>query len=68
MTTQQVTRVCDQDHCNGIAARPKFRSLIQLSFRFFAAFLGLGLLGYLVFRTGPEVVWKQVQVVGWGLA
>ena len=68
MTTQQVTRVCDQDHSNGIAARPKFRSLIQLSFRFFAALLGLGLLGYLVFRTGPEVVWKQVQVVGWGFA
>jgi hypothetical protein len=30
--------------------------------------VGLGLLGYLVFRTGPEVVWKQVQAVGWGLA
>ena len=68
MTTQQVTRVCDQDHSNGIAARPKFRSLIRLSFRFFAALLGLGLLGYLVFRTGPEVVWKQVQIVGWGFA
>ena len=25
-------------------------------------------MGYLVFRTGPGVVWKQVQEVGWGLA
>jgi len=30
--------------------------------------LGVGLLGYLVFRTGPGVVWKQLQVVGWGVA
>ena len=68
MTTQQVTRVSDQDHCNGIAARPKFRSLIQLSLRFLAALVGLGLLGYLVFRTGPGIIWRQVQTVGWGLA
>jgi len=45
-----------------------FQSLIRLSLRFFAALLGLGLLGYLVFRTGPGVVWKQVQVVGWGFS
>jgi len=25
-------------------------------------------MGYLVFRTGPGVVWRQVQAVGWGLA
>ncbi len=49
-------------------AAPRLQSLIQLSFRFFAALLGLGLLGYLVFRTGPEIVWKQLQAVGWGLA
>ncbi len=47
---------------------PKFQSLTRISLRFFAALLGLGLLGYLVFRTGPGVVWKQVQEVGWGLA
>ena len=35
--------------------------------RFFAALLGLGLLGYLVFRSGPGAVWKQLQTVGWGL-
>jgi len=46
---------------------PRLRSLIQISLRFFAALLGLGLLGYLVFRTGPGVVWKQLQAVGWGL-
>ena len=47
---------------------PKFQSLTRIFLRFFAALLGLGLLGYLVFRTGPGVVWKQVQAVGWGLA
>ena len=47
---------------------PRLKSLIRLSFRFFAALLGFGLLGYLVFRTGPGVVWKQLQAVGWGLA
>ncbi len=52
---------------NGDAA-PRLRSFIQFSLRLFAALLGLGLLGYLVFRTGPEVVWKQLQGVGWGLA
>jgi hypothetical protein len=25
-------------------------------------------MGYLVFRTGPGIVWKQLQAVGWGLA
>ena len=35
--------------------------------RFFAALLGLGLLGYLVFRSGPGAVWKQLQAVGWGV-
>lgn len=47
---------------------PRLQSLIQLSLRLFAALLGLGLLGYLVFRTGPGVVWNQLQAVGWGLA
>src|SRR6201997_1817921 len=43
-------------------------SLTWVSLRLFAALLGIGLLGYLVFRIGPGVVWKQVQVVGWGFA
>jgi len=47
---------------------PRLQSLIRVSLRFFAALLGLGLLSYLVFRTGPGVVWKQLQTVGWGLA
>ncbi len=47
---------------------PKFQSLTRISLRFFAVLLGLGLLGYLVVRTGPGGVWKQVQAVGWGLA
>ncbi len=46
----------------------KFRFIIRISLRFFAALVGLGLLGYLVFRSGPGVVWKQLQAVGWGLA
>ena len=47
---------------------PMLPSLTRVSLRLFAALLGLGLLGYLVFRIGPGVVWKQVQVVGWGFA
>jgi len=50
----------------GLALR--FRSFFRFSLRFFAAVLGIGLLGYLVFRTGPGLVWKQLQVVGWGVA
>ena len=46
----------------------RLHSLIQLSIRFFAALLGLGLLSYLVFRSGPEIVWRQLQAVGWGFA
>lgn len=47
---------------------PGPQSLIQLSLRFLAALLGLGLVGYLVFRSGPGVIWKQLQAVGWGFA
>jgi len=46
----------------------KFHSITRVFLRFFAALLGLGLLGYLVFRTGPVVIWKQVQAVGWGFS
>ncbi len=49
-------------------AAPRLRFLIHFSLRFFAVLLGLGLLGYLVFRTGPGLVWKQLQAVGWGFA
>ncbi len=59
-------RILKQVRKGGTA--PRLRSLMQLSLRFFAALLGLGLLGYLVFRTGPGAVWKQLQMVGWGLA
>ena len=45
---------------------PRPESLIQGSLRFFAAFLGFGLLAYLIFRSGPGAVWKQLQAVGWG--
>ncbi len=47
---------------------PKLQSLTRISLRVLAALLGLGVLGYLVFRAGPGVVWKQVHAVGWGLA
>ena len=47
---------------------PKLPSLLRLSVRSFAALLGLALLGYLVFRTGPVVVWRQLQAIGWGVS
>ena len=40
---------------------------IKGSFRFFAAALGVGLLAYLMLRTGPQTIWKQVQTVGLGV-
>ena len=59
-------RILKQARKGGTA--PKLQPLIQFSLRFFAALLGLGLLGYLVFRSGPGAVWKQLQAVGWGFA
>jgi len=47
---------------------PRLRALIQFSLRLFAALVGLGLLGYLILRSGPGAVWKQLQTVGWGFA
>jgi len=47
---------------------PRLQSLIRRSLRFFAALLGFGLLAYLIFRSGPGAVWKQLQAVGWGFA
>jgi hypothetical protein len=47
---------------------PNFRYLLRSFFRSFVLLLGVSLLGYMVFRTGPGAVWKQVQAVGWGLA
>ena len=64
--TRRWRRILQQVREGGTA--PRLRSLLQVSLRFFAALLGLGLLSYLVFRTGPVVVWKQLQTVGWGLA
>jgi Lysylphosphatidylglycerol synthase TM region len=58
--------ILKQARKGGTAPRPQ--SLIQLFLRFFAALLGFGLLGYLVFRSGPGAVWKQLQAVGWGFA
>ena len=52
----------------GSGDAPKFRSLVRGSLRLFAALFGLGLLSYLVFRTGAGTVWKQLEAVGWGLA
>jgi hypothetical protein len=49
-------------------AAPRLQSLLRFTLRSFAALLGLALLGYLVFRTGPAVVWKQLQAVGWGVS
>jgi uncharacterized membrane protein YuzA (DUF378 family) len=51
---------------NGIGRR--LRPLVRISVRFFSVLLGIALLGYLIFRTGPEVVWKQLHGVGWGVA
>ena len=59
-------RILKQARNGGTA--PRLRSFIRFSLRFFAALLGVVLLGYLVFRTGPGIVWKQVQAVGWGFA
>ena len=52
----------------GGGGAPRLRSLMRFSLRTFAALLGLALLGYLVFRAGPAVVWKQLQAVGWGVS
>lgn len=38
------------------------------SFRIFAVLMGIGLLAYLVLRTGPQRIWSQVEAVGWGIA
>lgn len=58
--------ILKQARKGGTAPRPQ--SLIHGSLRFVAALLGFGLLGYLVFRSGPGAVWKQLQAVGWGFA
>ncbi len=58
--------ILKQAHTGGATAR--LQSLFQLSLRFFAALLGLGLLGYLVLQSGPGAVWKQLWAVGWGFA
>ena len=47
---------------------PNFRYLPRFVFRSFVLVLGVSLLAYMLHRTGPGAVWKQVQAVGWGLA
>ena len=59
-------RILHQARGGGAASR--LRSLTRLSLRSFPALVGVALLGYLVFRTGPTVVWKQLHAVGWGVA
>jgi len=49
----------------GITRRLRF--LFRFSLRLIAALLGVGLLGYLILRAGPHVVWKQLHAVGWGV-
>ena len=49
-------------------AVPNFRYLPRFLFRSFVLVFGVSLLGYMLHRTGPGAVWKQVQAVGWGLA
>jgi hypothetical protein len=63
MTSANTTAIC-----GATSASHKFQFLTRLSLRFFAVLFGLSLMGYLMFRTGPGGVWKQVQTVGWGLA
>lgn len=45
----------------------RIRQLIWISCRLLTPLIGAGLLGYMVFRTGSEAVWKQIQGVGWGV-
>jgi len=52
------------------AERFRFRKLARaarMAFRFLTPLLGFGLLGYLVLRTGPQIIWNQVNAVGFGL-
>jgi hypothetical protein len=46
----------------------KLDSIAKMSFRFLTPLLGFALLGYLVFRMGPRIIWNQVHAVGFGLA
>ena len=46
----------------------KLHSVAKMSFQFLTPLLGFALLGYLVLRTGPQIIWNQVHAVGFGLA
>ena len=46
---------------------PKTGSPTRSWFRAFTALSGLGLMAYLVLRSGPQTIWSHVQAVGWGL-
>ena len=45
----------------------KFQSATKMSFRFLTPLFGVALLGYLVLRTGPRIIWDQMHAVGFGL-
>lgn len=47
---------------------PQVNSVTRFSLRFFAAFLGVALLTFLVLRAGPQIIWRQMHKVGLGLA
>jgi hypothetical protein len=53
---------------NGDSADTQTEYRKEMEKDFVASPLGLGLMGYLVFRSGPVAVWKQLQAVGWGFA
>ena len=46
----------------------RIRQLIWIACRLFVPLVGVALLSYMVFRTGPGAIWKQIQAVGGGLA
>jgi len=43
------------------------RSTPSSGFRWLASSFGVALLVYLVLRTGPQVLWKQIEAVGYGI-
>ena len=44
------------------------RTTPSSGFRWLASSFGVGLFAYLVLRTGPQVLWKQIETVGYGIA
>ncbi len=46
----------------------KLDHITKATVQFFPVVLGVGLLAYLVMRTGPQMIWNGVRAVGFGLA